>query len=90
MTNQPDALEKALRERSARYIVGTQGEPVAVLLSLDEYEHYLDLLDDEADSQDKELADRIALATGRTEDGERIEFREYLRQTKTPNASVQG
>jgi len=29
------------------------GHPVAVLLTLKEYEHYLDLLDDEADSQDR-------------------------------------
>jgi hypothetical protein len=47
-----DDLVHALRERGARYIVDTQGQAFAVLLSLEEYEHYLDLLDDEADSQD--------------------------------------
>ena len=90
MADQPDTLEQALRERSARYIVGSQGEPVAVLLTLDEYEHYLDLLDDEADSQDTGLADRIARATIGSQDKDRIDFREYLRQRKARNATVQG
>jgi hypothetical protein len=54
--NSPDELSHTLRERGAHYVVDTQGHPVAVLLTLEEYEHYLDLLDDEADSQDDELA----------------------------------
>ena len=41
-------LVHTLREQGARYVVGTEGQPVAVLLSMDEYDHYLDLLDDEA------------------------------------------
>ena len=41
-------------------VVGTQGRPVAVLLTLEEYERYLDLLDDEAGSQDADLAARLA------------------------------
>ena len=55
-----------LRERGARYVVDTHGQALAVLLTLEEYEHYLDLLDDadeyirEADSQDAELAARLA------------------------------
>jgi hypothetical protein len=39
----------------ARYVIGTKGHPVAVLLTLKEYDHYLDLLDGEADSQDDDL-----------------------------------
>jgi len=58
--NPSDALVHTLRECGARYVVGTEGHPVAVLLTLDEYGHYLDLLDDEADSQDTELAERLA------------------------------
>jgi len=49
--NPSDDLVHTLRERGARYIVGTEGHPVAVILTLEEYDHYLDLLDDEADSQ---------------------------------------
>ena len=90
MADQPDALEKTLREQSARYVVGTQGKPVAVLLTLDEYEHYLDLLDDEADSQDKELAARIARAANPPQDGERTGFREYLRRREARDAPIQG
>ena len=60
--NASDALVHILRERGARYIVGSEGQPVAVLLTLEEYDHYLDLLDDEADSQDAELAARLNLA----------------------------
>jgi PHD/YefM family antitoxin component YafN of YafNO toxin-antitoxin module len=90
MGKQPDTLEQTLRESRARYIVGSQGEPVAVLLSLDEYQHYLDLLDDEADSQDPELAVRIAQAKNRPQDGDRTTFREYLRQRTARDAQVQG
>ena len=90
MNDQPDTLEQTLRETRARTIVGSQGEPVAVLLSLDEYQHYLDLLDDEADSQDTELTARIAQATTRPPGRERITFREYLRQRRARDAQVQG
>jgi hypothetical protein len=48
--------------------------------SSDEYRHYLDLLDDEADSQDPELAARMARATTLPPDGERFTLREYLRR----------
>jgi PHD/YefM family antitoxin component YafN of YafNO toxin-antitoxin module len=90
MNDQPDTLEQTLRETRARYIVGSQGEPVAVLLTLDEYQHYLDLLDDEADGQDPELAARIARATTPSPNGERTSFREYLRQRRDRDAQVQG
>jgi hypothetical protein len=49
---------RILRERNARYVVDTQGQPIAILLTIEEYEHYLDLLDDEMDGQDDELAAR--------------------------------
>jgi PHD/YefM family antitoxin component YafN of YafNO toxin-antitoxin module len=90
MNIEPDLLEQTLRERGARYVVGTQGQPVAVLLSIDEYEHHLDLLDDEADSQDKELAARLAQATTWSHDHERQDFREYLNERQAPGASIQS
>ena len=65
MTEQSrDDLDRSLRERGARYVVDTQGQRLAVLLTVEEYEHYLDLLDDEADSQDAELVARLAQAAG--------------------------
>jgi len=88
--NQSDALVHTLRERGARYVVGTEGRPVAVLLTLEEYDHYLDLLDDEADSQDAELAARLAQAAAHPTSEERQPFRDYLRQRKTSRAEVQS
>jgi len=38
------SLAQTLRERDARYVVDTQGQAVAVLLTLEEYERFLDLL----------------------------------------------
>ncbi len=69
-SDQTDDLIRVLRERNARYVVGAQGEPVAVLLTLDEYQHYLDLLDDEADSEDSQLKARLQQAADPTS-GER-------------------
>jgi PHD/YefM family antitoxin component YafN of YafNO toxin-antitoxin module len=69
-------LVHTLRERGARYVVDTQGQAIAVLLTLEEYEHYLDLLDDEADSQDAELAARLARAADQPTGGERQPFRD--------------
>jgi hypothetical protein len=86
-----DNLVHTLRERGARYIVDTQGQALAVLLTLEEYEHYLDLLDDEADSQDDELAARLTQATEQPTGGERQAFRDYLRERRAPHANeVQG
>ncbi len=87
--NPPDNLLHALREHGARYVVGTEGYPVAVLLTLGEYDHYLDLLDDEADSRDTELAARLALAAVRPTREERQSFRDYLRQRETSRVKVQ-
>src|SRR4030067_280119 len=56
---------RALREHAVRYVVGAQGQAVSVLLTLEEYEHYLDLLDDEADSHDASLAARLAQTAAR-------------------------
>ncbi len=91
--NQSDVLVHTLRECGARYVVGTEGHPVAILLTLEEYDHYLDLLDDEADSQDAELAARLAQAAVRPTHpthNERQSFRDYLRQRETDRAEVQS
>jgi PHD/YefM family antitoxin component YafN of YafNO toxin-antitoxin module len=76
--NPSDDLVHSLREAGAHYVVDTRGQPVAVLLTLDEYEHYLDLLDDEADSQDEELASRLEQVTARPSSSECQSFRDYL------------
>ena len=78
--NVPNDLIHTLRERGAHYVVNAQGQPFAVLLTLEEYEHYLDLIDDEADSQDAELAARLNEAASGPTGGERQAFRDYLRQ----------
>lgn len=76
-----------LRERNARYVVDTQGRPVAVLLTMEQYEHYLDLLDDELDSQDAELATRLTQAASQPTSGQRQALREYLRQREASRAN---
>jgi len=70
-------------------VVDAEQRPVAVLLPLEEYEHYLDMLEDEMDSEDAELAAKLAQAAKQPEDGDRITFREYLRQRQTTHAQVQ-
>jgi PHD/YefM family antitoxin component YafN of YafNO toxin-antitoxin module len=88
--NLSDDLVHTLREHGARYVIGTKGQPVAVLLTLEEYDHYLDLVDDEADSQDEELAARLVQAAVRPTREERQAFRDYLRQREASRAEVQG
>lgn len=88
--NSPDDLLHTLRERGTHYVVDTQGQPVAVLLTLEEYEHYIDLLEDEADSQDDELVTRIERAASGPTGGERQALREYLNQREAPDDEVQG
>jgi len=91
MSERPsDKLVHTLRERGAHYVVGTEGRPVAVLLTLEEYEHYLDLLDDEADSQDEELTTHLAQAADRPTDEERLAFRDYLHQRQGSHAQISG
>jgi PHD/YefM family antitoxin component YafN of YafNO toxin-antitoxin module len=85
-----DDFVHTIREQGARYVVGDQGRPVAVLLTLKEYEHYLDLLDDEVDSRDKELSTRLSQAAVQPARKRRQSFRDYLRQRETPHAEVQG
>jgi hypothetical protein len=55
-----------------------------------EYEHYLDLLDDEADSRDKELSKRLGRAAAQPASKRRQSFRDYLRKRETSHAEVQG
>ncbi len=88
--SETDDLLQALREQRVQYVVGTQGEPVAVLLPIEEFTHYLDLLDDEADCQDEELSVRLRQAAAQPAGGERQSFRDYLRTHETPRAQVQG
>jgi hypothetical protein len=84
-------LDCTLHERGARYVVNPQGQPLAVLLTMEEYEHYLDLLDDEADSQDVALAARLQEASARPDSTERQTFADYLRRRKASDADqVQG
>ena len=87
--NRHDDLVDALREHEARYVIGSKGHPIAVLLTLDEYDHYLDLLDDEADSQDDELTARLGQVAARSTCEERQSFRDYLRQRETSRDEVQ-
>ena len=86
--NLSEDLVHKLRERGARYVIGTEGHPVAVLLTLKEYDHYLDLLDDEADSQDDELAARLAQAAAQPTREERQSFRDYLDQREASRVEV--
>ena len=69
---------RALREQGARYVVGAQSQPVAALLTLEEYSRYLDLLDDQADSQDAKSAKRLAQAATRKPRRKRLAFRDYM------------
>jgi PHD/YefM family antitoxin component YafN of YafNO toxin-antitoxin module len=86
----PEAVSKTLREQGGRYVVDSLSRPVAVLLTLEEYEHYLDLLDDEEDSQDEDLQARLTLAAVPQTDAERLSLRDYLRQRPPADASLQG
>jgi PHD/YefM family antitoxin component YafN of YafNO toxin-antitoxin module len=83
--NRAEDLIRILREQGVQYIVGSEGQPVAVLLTVEQYDHYLDLLDDEADGQDEELAVRLRQAAQPTE-GERQSFRDYLHARETSRA----
>ena len=81
MSEKPhDDVVHTVQEQGVRYVVGAKGQPVAVILTLEEYDHYLDLLDDEADSQDHGLASRLGKAAARPTGEERRSFRDYLRQ----------
>ena len=79
---------RALREQGARYVVGTGGQPVAVLLTLEEYNRYLDLLDDEADSRDAKLAQRLAQAATRPARPKRPSFRDYMHRREAGRGPI--
>jgi hypothetical protein len=85
-----DTPPRAVRETGAQYVGNGGGQRIAVLLPIQEYKHYLDLLDDEADSQDAELAARLAQASGQPIGGERQPFRDYLHQRGVAEASLQS
>jgi PHD/YefM family antitoxin component YafN of YafNO toxin-antitoxin module len=87
--NLTDHPPRAVRETGAQYVVNEDGQRIAVLLPIQEYEHYLDLLDDEADSQDAELAARLAQASSQPSDGKRLSFRDYLHQRGVDDANLQ-
>ena len=74
---------RVLREQAARYVVGASGQPVAVLLTLEEYDRYLDLLDDQVDSHDPKLAARLAQAAARPVRQAQHTFQDYVRRRKT-------
>jgi hypothetical protein len=86
----PDDLSRTLREHGDVFAFGADHIACAVLLTIPEYEHYLDLLDDEADGQDAELAARLKLAAAQPAEEERVSFRDYLRQRGTSGGPVQG
>jgi hypothetical protein len=85
-----DNLPRTVRETGAQYVVNGAGQRIAVLLPIQEYEHYLDLLDDEADSHDAELAARLAQASSQPIGGERQLFRDYLHQRGVDDARLQS
>jgi PHD/YefM family antitoxin component YafN of YafNO toxin-antitoxin module len=86
MTKTSSDIAQILREGGARYVVDAEQHPVAVLLTPEEYEHYLDLLDDEADSQDEELAARLAQAANHSPQEDRLSLQDYLRQRQGGHA----
>lgn len=91
MSEKPhDDIVHTVQEQGVRYVVGAKGQPVAVILTLEEYDHYLDLLDDEADTQDHELAARLVQAAARPTREERESFRNYLRQRHASRVDVQS
>ena len=91
MSEKPhDEVVHTVQERGVRYVVGAKGQPVAVILTLEEYDHYLDLMDDEADSQDDELAARLVQAAAEPTREQRQSFRDYLRQRHAFRVDVQS
>ena len=84
-----DEFTAMLREQGVQYVVDSAGQPVAVLLAVEEYEHYLDLMEDEADSQDAELAQRLTAAAQSSRE-ERLSFREYMVGREAMNDDVQS
>ena len=59
---------RAVRETGAQYVVNAEGQHVAVLLPIKEYEYYLELLKGKADSQKAEPATPLAQDDGQATD----------------------
>jgi hypothetical protein len=56
MKDPTDKPPRAVRETGVQYVVDTNGQHVAVLLPIKEYEHYLELLKRETSDQNAEPA----------------------------------
>ncbi len=87
--NEEDKITKALREVGPRYIMDSQQRLVGFLLTPEEYEDYLEMLEDRADSQDADLARRLTQAAV-TPTAERPTLRDYLRRRPPADATVQS
>ncbi len=85
--NPPDALGRTLRQRDTRYVVGIEGHSVAVILTLEEYYHYLSLLDDDADSQNDKLAARLIHAATQSAREQGQPLQDRLHQREAPGFS---
>ncbi len=81
--NPPDAPGHILSEHGTRYAVGIEGYPVAVILTVEEYNHYLDLLGGEVDNQDAILTARLMQTAAQSAHEEHQSIRDYLQQRGT-------
>ncbi len=77
-------------ESAVQFVVTPDGQRIAALLPIEIYNHYLELLEDEADSQNAELATRLEQAAKQPVDTERQSFRDYLHQRGVDDAGLQG
>ncbi len=84
-----DAITKTLREAGPRYVVDARQRLVGYLLTPEEYADYLDMLEDRADSQDPEIAQRLAEA-GQPSAEKRPTLRDYLRRRPPTDANLQS
>ena len=77
-------------ERQRKKRKNARGQLTEQGLGNEEYEHYLDLLDDETDSQDEELAARLTQAATPPQGGTRQAFRDYLSERDGSDADKVG
>ncbi len=75
----------ALSEHGTRYVVGKEGYPVAVILTLEEYNHYLDLLGGKVNDQNAILAARLMQTAAQLAHEEHQSIRDYLQQRRASN-----
>jgi hypothetical protein len=73
---------------AVQFVVTPDGQHIAALLPIETYNHYLELLEDEADSQNAELATRLEQAAKQPVDTERQSFRDYLHQRGVDDAGL--